>query len=269
MRARGDIMNSEYAKPFYFPGGRHGCLLLHGFTGSPGHMRYLGENLSKHGYTVFAPLLPGHGATLEAMRSSNWLMWLGEARRGYQRLKAECGAVTVIGLSMGGTLALILAEEYPVDSLVCLSAAIRLRARHTWAAPALALMRPYQRWEGEGPRPDRTDFLHDYDWGYDGMPVAKVGDLRKLIRIAARNLFAVVAPALIIQPELDETVDPRSARIIHDCIGSERKELVTLSRSSHVCTLDLERDTVLSLILKHLRHIDDTNPLAQITNDPV
>ncbi len=262
-------MNAEYAKSFHFPGGRHGCLLLHGFTGSPGHVRYIGEKLANAGYTAFAPLLPGHGATLEQMRASNWLLWLDEARRGYQRLKAECDVVSVIGLSMGGTLALILAEEYPVDALVTLSAAIRLRARHTWAAPALALFRPYQRWEGEGPRPVKTDFLHAYDWGYEGMPVGKVGDLRKLIRIAERNLFAVVAPALIIQPERDETVHPDSARIIYGGIGSQDKELVMLGESSHVCTLDLERDRVLSLILKHLRHIDDTKSLAQITNDPV
>lgn len=262
-------MNWAYSKSFHFPGGHHGCLLLHGFTGSPGHMRYIGEKLANEGYAVFAPLLPGHGATLEQMRASNWLMWLDEARRGYQRLKAECDTVSVIGLSMGGTLALILAEEYPVDSLVCLSAAIRLQAKYTWAAPALGLIRPYQRWEGEGPRPVKTDFLHEYDCGYEGMPVAKVGDLRKLIRIAERNLFAVVAPALIIQPEQDQTVDPRSAQVILKGISSERKELVTLKESSHVCTLDLERDRVLSLILKHLRHIDDTKPLAKDTNDPV
>ncbi len=256
-------MNAEYAKSFYFPGSRHGCLLLHGFTSSPGHMRYIGQKLADAGYTAFAPTLPGHAATLEALCASNWLMWLDEARRGYQRLKAECDLVSVIGLSMGGTLALILAEEYPVDAVVTLAAAIKLRARFTWAAPALALIRPYQRWEGEGARATRTDFLREYDCGYEGMPIAKVRDLRKLIRIAERNLFAVVAPALIIQPEKDETVDPMSAQIILKGINSAEKQLVTLSESGHVCTLDLERDRVLSLILKHLRHIDDTKPLAR------
>lgn len=267
-------MNPEYAKPFYLPGGRHGCLLLHGFTGSPGHMRFIGENLQKNGYTVFAPLLPGHGATLEAMRASNWHQWLAEAQKGYQRLKGECEIVTVMGLSMGGALALILAEQYPVDSVVCLSAAIRLRQRGARIASVLALWRPYSEWKGDGradqiDRPNQADFLSEYDWGYIGMPIAKVRDLLRLTRMAERGLFAVVAPALVIQPVHDQTVAPRSANLIMNGISSTDKQLVWLEKSSHVCTLDLEREVVLSSILKHLRHIDATIPLVLGTKDHV
>jgi carboxylesterase len=40
------------AEPFYFPGGKTGCLLVHGFTGSPKEMRWMGEYLAGQGYTV-------------------------------------------------------------------------------------------------------------------------------------------------------------------------------------------------------------------------
>ena len=33
----------RYTEPFYFPGNKTGCLLIHGFTGSPGEMRPLGS----------------------------------------------------------------------------------------------------------------------------------------------------------------------------------------------------------------------------------
>lgn len=250
-------LKHEYGRAFEFPGGKHGCLLIHGFTGTPGQMRFIGERLRDEGYWVLAPLLPGHGATLEQMNASNWHEWLNTARTSYQQLREKCETVSVIGLSMGGALALIIAEEYPVDSLVCLSAAIKTRQRFTGFARLAALFQPIKRWEPHDWEADR-DFMTEYDFGYDGIPVAKVYDLRKLSRLAERNLFAVVAPTLVIQPDLDETVDPISARIIMKGIRSDRKELAVLDKSSHVCTLDLEREQVMSLILKHLRHIDAT-----------
>ena len=69
---------------FYFEGGKIGCLLLHGFTGSPLHMRFLGEKLRDAGYTVYAPLLPGHGTSVEDMAKYGWKDWL-EAARGRPR----------------------------------------------------------------------------------------------------------------------------------------------------------------------------------------
>ena len=94
------IMNADSAngRPFTFAGGLHGCLLLHGFTGTPGHMRYLGERLRDEGYAVSAPLLPGHGETLAAMRASNWRQWLTAARMALCELRERCEIVSVIGL---------------------------------------------------------------------------------------------------------------------------------------------------------------------------
>ncbi|MDL2206945.1 alpha/beta fold hydrolase, partial [Eubacteriales bacterium OttesenSCG-928-N13] len=185
--------NMEYKHAFLFEGGQHGCLLLHGFTGSPGHMRWLGEKLHEQGYTVSAPLLPGHGLTLQEMRRSNWHQWLETARTSYVQLRERCETVTVMGLSMGGTLSLLLAEEYPVDSLVCMSAAMRLKSKVAWAAPLVAPFVPYSKWGEAEPRVQTRDFLEEYDCGYVGMPLAKVRDLRKLCRLAESNLFAIVA----------------------------------------------------------------------------
>ncbi len=249
-------------RAFFLRGGPHGCLLLHGFTGTAGHVRWLGQKLNDSGYTVSAPLLPGHGETLTAMRESNWRQWLAAARTSYVDLRKQCEQVSVMGLSMGGALALILAEEYPVDSLVCMSAALRIRMRFGRLAPLMALVSPYRNWDGAEPRPKRRDFLYEYDCGYEGLPVAKVRDLLRVMHRAERNLFAVVAPALIIQPVHDQTVNPRSADIIFQGISSKQKQLVRLPESSHMCTLDCDREQLLYSVLKHLRHTDATKPLA-------
>ena len=54
-------LSSPLAQPFFFPEGEHAVLLMHGFTGSPAHMRKLGEALHARGFAVRGILLPGHG----------------------------------------------------------------------------------------------------------------------------------------------------------------------------------------------------------------
>ena len=41
------------AEPFYYQGNKIGCLLIHGFTGTPKEMRLMGEYLANQGYTRF------------------------------------------------------------------------------------------------------------------------------------------------------------------------------------------------------------------------
>ena len=45
--------------------GSHGVLLLHGFGDTPQTLSLYAKHLSKAGFAVFAPLLPGHGRTLD------------------------------------------------------------------------------------------------------------------------------------------------------------------------------------------------------------
>ena len=60
-------LSSPLAQPFFFPEGEHAVLLMHGFTGSPAHMRKLGEALHARGFAVRGILLPGHGGVPEDM----------------------------------------------------------------------------------------------------------------------------------------------------------------------------------------------------------
>lgn len=247
-------MNADHAlaKPFELKGGRHACLVIHGFTGTPAHMRPLAEALNRAGYSVHVPLLPGHGATLEQMRRTGWRDWLAEVRTEYARMRGAYDRVTVMGLSMGGVLALILAEEYPVDGCVCLSAPMRVQDRLAPFSPLIAPFVHYVRWKALE-RPGSFDFLKEFDLGYDGIPVKCVGDLNHLISLARHNLFEVVAPLLVVQPVNDETVRPVSAQIIMKGVSSEQKQLVWLNQSGHLCTLGPDRELVFESVLKFLK----------------
>ena len=73
-------LSSPLARPFFFPEGEHAVLLMHGFTGSPAHMRKLGEALHARGFAVRGILLPGHGGVPEDVRGVRWQDWLLAAR---------------------------------------------------------------------------------------------------------------------------------------------------------------------------------------------
>ncbi len=240
-------------QPFFYEGNDTGILLIHGFTGTCGQVRPLGRALREAGYTVLAPLLPGHGTSLEEMNRSSGDAWLRCVREAYVSLEKMVRQVVVAGLSMGGTLATILAEEYNPAGLVTLSGAIRVREKFAWAAGVLWRFKPYLRW---------TNLEHDGDYDnsvdacYAGLPVRKVADLNRLRALARRNLALIDCPALVVQPVHDETVDPSSARILMSGLRNERKKLVMLENSPHVCTLGPEREKVFREVIDFLRSLE-------------
>src|ERR671931_1206621 len=106
------------AEPFSFKGDRVGCLLIHGFTGTPNELRWLGEQLAADGRTVLGVRLAGHGTCVEEMNTTRWRDWYSSALDGYASLRRECDQIIAIGLSMGGMLALLLAARNPVRGVV-------------------------------------------------------------------------------------------------------------------------------------------------------
>src|SRR5438270_13807329 len=78
-------------------GGSHGVLLLHGFGDTPQTLSLLARRLSKSGYGVFAPLLPGHGRTMDAFRRSRAADWIDAARQSLARLRNRYDSGSALG----------------------------------------------------------------------------------------------------------------------------------------------------------------------------
>src|ERR1700737_596377 len=91
---------------FRIRGGTRGCLLIHGFAGTPPEVRGLGEYLAARGYDVMGPLLAGHGLTPEAMAETRWPDWVRSAEAALAELRRDCEEVFVGGQALGGTLSL-------------------------------------------------------------------------------------------------------------------------------------------------------------------
>ena len=98
---------------FYFPGGRAGILLIHGLTGTPTEMKFVGKGLAQAGFTVYGMQLDGHCGSEADLLTTGWPDWYASVERAYDRLSRDVDVVFAAGLSMGAVLALHLAAERP------------------------------------------------------------------------------------------------------------------------------------------------------------
>ena len=110
------------AEPFYFPGNKTGCLLVHGFTGAPKEMRWMGEYLAEEGFSVLGVRLAGHATKPEDMIRTRYTDWMHSVEDGYHLLKGTVDRVFLIGLSMGGALSLLMASKLDVSGVFVMSA---------------------------------------------------------------------------------------------------------------------------------------------------
>lgn len=99
------------AEPVSHHGSARGVLVLHGFTGSPSSVRPVVEHLVAAGYSVEAPLLPGHGTHVSDMLQTGWDDWTAAVADALERLASRTERRAVVGLSMGASLTLWLAAR--------------------------------------------------------------------------------------------------------------------------------------------------------------
>ncbi|MGQ4832394.1 MAG: alpha/beta hydrolase [Candidatus Asgardarchaeia archaeon] len=248
-------MGIESCKPFFFEKSEDvGILLIHGFTGSPGEMRPLGEYLAEHGFTVYGILLPGHCTSPEDMNSKKWTDWANAVENGYNELvKKGIKNIFVCGLSMGGVLTLYFGElQKKVSGLIPLSAPVEMKDKRLILLPILKHFKKFMTKKEAYQNSQEIKYELDH-FSYEVIPLNALHELVKLIRITRRELSKITAPILIVQSKNDELVDPINAEIIFTNVASTDKRILWLEKSHHVVTLDIERKSMYEEIEKFIR----------------
>ncbi len=103
---------------------RGSILLIHGVSTGPGDLRELANFLFDNDYNVYVLRLPDYGRHAHTISAVSWQSALHQARQCFRLLSRGGGKVPVVGMGFGATLALHLAREENVSSLVLLSPAI-------------------------------------------------------------------------------------------------------------------------------------------------
>jgi carboxylesterase len=251
------------AEAYYHDGGTTGVLLCHGFTGSPQSLRAWAEFLAAAGLSVSLPRLPGHGTTWQEMARTRWEDWFAEVDRAFDELQARSDEVFVMGLSMGGCLALRLAElrGNAVRGLVLVNPSVAMDSSQTVLfalAPLLKLVLPSVQGVASDIKKEGAVEL-----GYDRTPVKAAATLPGLWRATQQHLGDVTQPVLVFRSTVDHVVGPNSLAALQRAIPADRLEVRELANSYHVATLDNDAEAIFSGSLEFVKvHSGASNQAA-------
>ncbi len=250
------------AEPFRHEGDSDvAVLLVHGFTGSPASMRPWGEYLHAHGYSVACHRLPGHGTSWRDMEKTTWQDWYAEADRAFEELVEEYRLVFVAGLSMGGALALRLAEQRGAEVAGVMVANPSVRRPERLDVPVLmALDQVSLLGQLARVMPTVPGIKNDIkkpgqdEIAYEQVPIKSAIQLLKLQDDVRANLAKVTQPIIVFSAPEDHVVEPANSHTVMAEVGSRRKTQIMLPDSYHVATLDNDAETIFSESLEFIRH---------------
>jgi carboxylesterase len=257
------------------------CLLIHGFMGTPLEMQGLGEALAAHDIRVYNMAVAGHTGNPEDLLRTGRKEWIASAEVGLGQL-ASYRYVFVVGLSMGGALALLLASRHAerIAGVVAMSSLTRLTTGgwQSMVLPLLPLARHLIKWfypaagldfndpmvqeealkQARLRDPQATiDFSNPNVIAYIKenvrVPVPAIDELIHLTKDERRNLGKVRSPLLIIHSKRDEGVKPSNAEELYRLTtAASPKSLHFLERSDHVITVGPEREKVYELTIEFI-----------------
>jgi carboxylesterase len=250
------------AAPYRLDGSAtHAVLLVHGFNDTPQSVAPLARALHVAGWTVVAPLLPGHGRSLPVMAAESRAdAWLACVRSEYVSLRASHGTVALCGLSMGGALCALLAAEHPeVPALVLM--APYLGMSWGWQAKLMLawgamLFTPYLKGSG-GERSIHDPEARARALGPGVNTAHTLTGLRTIALAAESALPALRTPTLYLQSREDNRVTTADAERHFARLGSAVREQRWLTGCGHIITADYCRDEVAAQVIawlsKHVR----------------
>jgi carboxylesterase len=250
------------AEPFLFLGDRSkpACLLIHGFTGTPKEMRWMGEYLNRQGYSCLGIRLAGHATDPEDMIRSNWTDWTASVEDGYALLRGLSENIFFIGLSMGGVLSLLMSTRLAprLTGVVAISTLYKLpddpRLRHIdW----IARMIPFMPKSSEEPG---SSWFDKEAWkdhvSYPQNPVRSIGQLNKLLGEMRAALPEVRVPVLLIHSRDDTYVLPENMELLDSAlVNASIKKKLYVTGSGHVVTRDAAREQVFQSVIEFILRV--------------
>lgn len=245
------------AEPVFLKGkNSKAILMIHGYIGSPTDYGRLPEMLHKLGYTASVPLLPGHGRDPREFSKITSQELIDFVSAEYKKLEQNHDEVIVIGFSLGGALATLLANQHPFKRLVLLAPYYEIAHQWYYIFSAETYSNTFSPYVPYVYRPklfkqinDRTsiDKIIDYDFISTKGSQAVI-ELGKEARNSAKN---IKARTLVIHSRKDKATDYKVSKEIVGKLNLLEK-FVSLERSNHMILWDYESELVEKEIIQFL-----------------
>lgn len=230
--------------------GQRGALVLHGFNDTPQSVLEFSRALHARGWTIRVPLLPQHGRADSALeREGRAAEWIEAARGEWRALRALRAQPVLIGQSMGGAIATILATESAPQAMVLLAPYL------TMGRQARLLSAIWPLWQLVIPNliADAKRGLRDPDarsrsLGHGTFNPRLVRELRRVVDLAHEALPRVRVPTLVVHSRTDYRIPSRSATAAFTRLGAADKSLIWRDGAGHVLAADAGHEELSSLV---------------------
>jgi len=267
---------------FHLSGGRSGVLLIHGLTGTPTEMRFVGNGLHRAGFTVLGMQLAGHCGDTEDLLATGWRDWYASVVDAADRLHAQVDRLFVAGLSMGAVLAMKLAIDRPRE-VAGLGLYGTTFFHDGWATPAigrLSFLLPLATKLGIGrtktsaenpPYGIKDERIRNrivgamlsgdsQAAGLAGFPWPSLAEFQRLSQHVRNRIGRVRAPSVIVHSSDDDVASLRNVRIVERGVSAP-VETVLLDNSYHMVTVDQERATLIERSAAFFNRITESHPV--------
>ena len=267
---------------FLLEGGERAVLLIHGITGTPSEMRYLGKCLNKAGFTVFCNTLPRHCSTLDDLKKVTWQEIEAACIEDFRRIKEGHSRVFICGLSMGALMGIHLAYKFPseVAGIIALAPTFfydgwalqkgKAIMEVVWHIPWIRnMVNIREDWPFGLKDADLRENIERFYknakadqfskkvflFGSPFFPMANLYQHQLLTKVVKKEIPQVKTPILLIHAREDDMVSIKNSQYAYDFIGSTRKSLVVLENSYHMITIDNDKDRVAEEAIKFMNSI--------------
>lgn len=250
-------------EPFdFFPAddGAPGLLLIHGFTGTPAELRYLGRGLAMEGIGAHGPVLDGHCTRVEDLGHTTWRDWLGSVQRKIESLERiyRPGKFFIGGLSMGALLAIHEHVQKPgrYAGLIVMAVPLRLPLTVELAISGYGALPLW--FDVRVPKlggPDVMDErVRDLLPSYRHHSLKAAVSLLELARkVRSEDVPLVDGSVLLMHGQYDVTAPLFNVNLFRSEAGRARITEKILKRSGHLIPVDYDRDAVCGTVLDFIK----------------
>jgi carboxylesterase len=238
-----------------------GVLLLHGFTSHLNTVNGLVPHLEAAGIPYMMPILRGHGTRYQDLHGVTDRDWYADAERALLKLWNDVDRIVVVGLSMGGLVALELAMRHPDKIAGIVSVAASLKFADPLSALTPVLSRFVKYWPSPNSFNDLS--LKENCENYSKFATSAFAHLWRYSQEIADRLREVHVPIRILQSKRDQIVAPASANIIYEKVSSPIREIVWYEESGHEMMQDLEADKVFADVMEFVHRFELKPKLAK------
>lgn len=209
-----------------------GCYIIHGFSSSTYETKELAEFLGKQGYHTLTRNLPGHGTTVEECNTVKCQDWLSFVEQDLAVLSNSSDKIVVIGMSMGGVLALHLASLFPVECVISASAVFHFRDHQKlkYLNSVLCRLLPIRPKIKSYPKDIKGGLVFH---GYDQYPMIALNEFMKMNRIVKQELKKIKCPVMLLHANKDQTSMPINIDIIKNNVQSDVKLVKYYDHATH------------------------------------